>query len=172
MPGTDGGMYGDKGKGAMTTSRKGGGRGAQTNTPPKVVVDLREFRSVLPNLLHQVRQGVSTVVDCVVRWNRGPYGGIDTAHPLFDEAPTVGWSTDRTRQKSENFPFTFARLVRRSAQGQDRNSHAFPLRPHELMIAFPFDWVSPEELDTVVFKHQRNMTVRNTDGRIFPQICS
>lgn len=41
--------------GLVGMTRRGGGVGRGENKVLRVVVDLREFRSVLPNLLHQVR---------------------------------------------------------------------------------------------------------------------
>lgn len=46
---------GGAGAAGQMTSRRAGGRKPGGKTPLRVVVDLREFRSVLPNLLHQVR---------------------------------------------------------------------------------------------------------------------
>lgn len=56
---------GRRGGTARSSSRRAGGRrGAEASL--RVVVDLREFRSVLPNLLHQAR--------CLEGWVGGEWG--------------------------------------------------------------------------------------------------
>lgn len=56
-PSTGGQFIGGQGNpgGLVGLTRRGGGAGRGENKTLRVVVDLREFRSVLPNLLHQVR---------------------------------------------------------------------------------------------------------------------